>query len=222
MTGKTYNSKEICEMFSISAPRLLQFRKGQQVKVKTNKPNVLREYKFDPLLEEGKDWYWDGSEVVFKQSSVIKLSKRKTYNKTGQNLITVKTQQKADRLQAKAQLAQQMKQNGEYTVQEISDKLKISVQKIYSLRDISTNKPVSYTDYLIQNKDWRYEDGKVILMGLAKEKIKGYANLLIQKQQIPKVKRIGVLVGTKIFHLTGSEADAIIDLLTKYQERKRK
>ena len=33
MAQKTYNSKEVCEMFSLSAPRLLQFRKGQTVKV---------------------------------------------------------------------------------------------------------------------------------------------------------------------------------------------
>lgn len=216
MSGKTYNSKEICEMFNISAPRLLQFRKGQSVKIKTNDENLIRSYKFDPLLEEGKDWYWDGSEVVFRQSSVTKLSKRKKYNKSGENKILAKDRKKLER-EEKNKLNE-----GEYTVQEIADRLGITVQKIYSLRDISTNKPVSYKNYLIQNKDWKYDDGKVILFQSAKEKIKGYVDLLKEKEDIPKAKRIAVLIGTKVFHLTGEAAQGVIEMIQLEQIRKNK
>jgi hypothetical protein len=216
MSGKTYNSKEICEMFNISAPRLLQFRKGQSVKIKTNDENLIRSYKFDPLLEEGKDWYWDGSEVVFRQSSVTKLSKRKKYNKSGENKILAKDRKKLER-EEKNKLNE-----GEYTVQEIADRLGITVQKIYSLRDISTNKPVSYKNYLIQNKDWKYDDGKVILFQSAKEKIKGYVDLLKEKEDVPKAKRIAVLIGTKVFHLTGEAAQGVIEMIQLEQIRKNK
>ncbi|MFZ9760757.1 MAG: hypothetical protein ACO3EO_01485 [Candidatus Kapaibacteriota bacterium] len=216
MSGKTYNSKEICEMFNISAPRLLQFRKGQSVKIKTNDENLIRSYKFDPLLEEGKDWYWDGSEVVFRQSSVTKLSKRKKYNKSGENKILAKDRKKLER-EEKNKLNE-----GEYTVQEIADRLGITVQKIYSLRDISTNKPVSYKNYLIQNKDWKYDDGKVILFQSAKEKIKGYVDLLKEKEDVPKAKRIAVLIGTKVFHLTGEAAQGVIEMIQLEQIRKHK
>jgi len=216
MSGKTYNSKEICEMFNISAPRLLQFRKGQSVKIKTNDENLIRSYKFDPLLEEGKDWYWDGSEVVFRQSSVTKLSKRKKYNKSGENKILAKDRKKLER-EEKNKLNE-----GEYTVQEIADRLGITVQKIYSLRDISTNKPVSYKNYLIQNKDWKYDDGKVILFLSAKEKIKGYVDLLKEKEDVPKAKRIAVLIGTKVFHLTGEAAQGVIEMIQLEQNRKHK
>jgi len=216
MSRKTYNSKEICEMFNISAPRLLQFRKGQSVKIKTNDENLIRSYKFDPLLEEGKDWYWDGSEVVFRQSSVTKLSKRKKYNKSGENKILAKDRKKLER-EEKNKLNE-----GEYTVQEIADRLGITVQKIYSLRDISTNKPVSYKNYLIQNKDWKYDDGKVILFQSAKEKIKGYVDLLKEKEDVPKAKRIAVLIGTKVFHLTGEAAQGVIEMIQLEQIRKHK
>ncbi len=216
MSGKTYNSKEICEMFNISAPRLLQFRKGQSVKIKTNDENLIRSYKFEPLLEEGKDWYWDGSEVVFRQSSVTKLSKRKKYNKSGDNKIPAKDRKKLER-EEKNKLNE-----GEYTVQEIADRLGITVQKIYSLRDISTNKPVSYKNYLIQNKDWKYDDGKVILFLSAKEKIKGYVDLLKEKEDVPKAKRIAVLIGTKVFHLTGEAAQGVIEMIQLEQIRKHK
>ena len=216
MSGKTYNSKEICEMFNISAPRLLQFRKGQSVKIKTNDENLIRSYKFEPLLEEGKDWYWDGSEVVFRQSSVTKLSKRKKYNKSSDNKIPAKDTKKLER-EEKNKLNE-----GEYTVQEIADRLGITVQKIYSLRDISTNKPVSYKNYLIQNKDWKYDDGKVILFLSAKEKIKGYVDLLKEKEDVPKAKRIAVLIGTKVFHLTGEAAQGVIEMIQLEQNRKHK
>ncbi|MGA1248860.1 MAG: hypothetical protein ACO323_01165 [Candidatus Kapaibacteriota bacterium] len=203
-------------MFNISAPRLLQFRKGQSVKIKTNDENLIRSYKFDPLLEEGKDWYWDGSEVVFRQSSVTKLSKRKKYNKSGENKILAKDRKKLER-EEKNKLNE-----GEYTVQEIADRLGITVQKIYSLRDISTNKPVSYKNYLIQNKDWKYDDGKVILFQSAKEKIKGYVDLLKEKEDVPKAKRIAVLIGTKVFHLTGEAAQGVIEMIQLEQIRKHK
>jgi len=111
---------------------------------------------------------------------------------------------------------------GEYTVQEIADRLGITVQKIYSLRDISTNKPVSYKNYLIQNKDWKYDDGKVILFQSAKEKIKGYVDLLKEKEDVPKAKRIAVLIGTKVFHLTGEAAQGVIEMIQLEQIRKNK
>ena len=215
MSGKTYNSKEICEMFNISAPRLLQFRKGQSVNVKTSKDRVLRNYKFEALLEEGKDWYWDGSEVVFRQSSVTKLSKRKIYNKNRDNNAEPKERKKRENKKEN-----QLKE-GEYTVQEIADRLDISVQKIYALRDISSNKPVSYKNYLIQNQDWRYDDGKVILLQTAKEKIKGYIELLKDREEVPKAKRIAILIGTKVFHLTGEAAYRVIDIIEDDQARRK-
>jgi len=215
MSGKTYNSKEICEMFNISAPRLLQFRKGQSVNVKTSKDGVLRNYKFEALLEEGKDWYWDGSEVVFRQSSVTKLSKRKIYNKNRDNNAEPKERKKRENKKEN-----QLKE-GEYTVQEIADRLDISVQKIYALRDISSNKPVSYKNYLIQNQDWRYDDGKVILLQTAKEKIKGYIELLKDREEVPKAKRIAILIGTKVFHLTGEAAYRVIDIIEDDQARRK-
>jgi len=216
MLGKTYNSKEICEMFNISAPRLLQFRKGQSVRVKTTKEGVLRTYKFDALLEEGKDWYWDGSEVVFRQSAVTKLSKRKVYNKNRDNTNNEPKERKKRENKKENQLKE-----GEYTVQEIADRLDITVQKIYALRDISSNKPVSYKNYLIQNQDWRYDDGKVILLQTAKEKIKGYIDLLKDREEVPKAKRIAILIGTKVFHLTGESAYRVIDIIEEDQARKK-
>lgn len=209
---KTYNSKEICVLFNISAPRLLQFRKGQQVTVKSKNPSKPdRAYKFDPLLIEGTDWVWDGSEVVFRQSAVTKLSKRKIYNKHGNS--NIQPLQKAKRVKpAKPKL-----KAGEYTVQEIADKYKTTVQKIYALRDISSNKPISYNDYLIQNKDWIYDDGKVILFESAKSKIKGYIELLKERSEVPKARRIAVLVGTKVFHLTGNEAHMVIAIIQSKQ-----
>lgn len=216
MISKTYNSKEICEMFNISAPRLLQFRKGQSVTAPGKGKNNARIYSFEPLLEEGTDWYWDGSEVVFRQSAVIKISKRKKYNKSGEHNYEAREKRKKEK-----KAANELKE-GEYTVQEIADRLNLTVQKIYALRDISSNKPVSYTNYLIQNKDWRYDDGKVILLQSAKEKVKGYADLLKDKEEIPKAKRIAILIGTKVFHLTGEAAIRVINIIEQEQSRKKK
>jgi hypothetical protein len=147
---------------------------------------------------------------------VTKLSKRKKYNKSGENKILAKDRKKLER-EEKNKLNE-----GEYTVQEIADRLGITVQKIYSLRDISTNKPVSYKNYLIQNKDWKYDDGKVILFQSAKEKIKGYVDLLKEKEDVPKAKRIAVLIGTKVFHLTGEAAQGVIEMIQLEQIRKHK
>lgn len=212
---KNYTSKEICDMFKISPPRLLQFRKGQSVVVKSKNPSKPdRVYNFDPLLEEGLDWYWDGSEVVFRQSTIAKLSKRKQYNKSG-NYTAQALQRTMQQKKAKQKL-----KDGEYSVQDIADKYKLTVQKVYALRDISTNRPVSYKDYLIQNKDWKYDDGKVILFESAKKKIKGYAELIKEKEQVPKAKRIAILVGTKLFHLTGNEAQMVISIIQSKQKKR--
>ncbi len=100
--------------------------------------------------------------------------------------------------------------------------MKLTVQKIYALRDISTNKPVSFQNYLKQNKDWKYDDGKVILLKSAKEKIQQYANMLKEKAEIPKSKKLSVLIGNKVFHLHGDAANAVIKIIEKEQLSRKK
>jgi hypothetical protein len=223
MAQKTYNSKEVCEMFSLSAPRLLQFRKGQTVKVTGKDINEEpRFYEFEPILTEGKDWEWNGSEVVFKESAITKLKQRKAYRKFQNKSVAVReTKQRANRKNRKLDTNREVN-NPEFSVQEIAEEMKLTVQKIYALRDISTNKPVSFKNYLKQNKDWRYDDGKVILLKSAKEKIQQYADILKQKEEIPKSKKLTVIIGNKVFHLQGDAANAVIKIIEKEQHSKKK
>lgn len=223
MAQKTYNSKEVCEMFNLSAPRLLQFRKGQTVKVAgKGKDNEPRFYEFEPILKEGKDWVWNGSEVLFKESAITKLKQRKSYRKYQNNNLTTRgTKPTANRQQRKLETKKEVN-NLEFSVQELAEEMKLTVQKIYALRDISTNKPVSFQNYLKQNKDWKYDDGKVILLKSAKEKIQQYADMLKEKEEIPKSKKLSVLIGNKVFHLQGDAANAVIKIIEKEQLSKKK
>ena len=223
MTQRTYNSKEVCEMFNLSAPRLLQFRKGQTVKVKGKSKNEEpRYYEFEQILEEGKDWDWNGSEVVFKESAITKLKQRKAYRKYQNKTVAVREKKTtANKEQSKLDTNRKVN-NLEYSVQELAEEMKLTVQKIYALRDISTNKPVSFHNYLKQNKDWRYDDGKVVLLKSAREKIQQYANILKQKEEIPKSKKLTVLIGNKVFHLHGEAANTVIKIIEKEQHSKKK
>jgi hypothetical protein len=223
MTKKTYTSKEVCEMFNLSAPRLLQFRKGQTVKVAgKGKNDETRFYNFEPILKEGKDWEWNGSEVVFNESAITKLKQRKSYRKLQNNAVSTRgTNQSSSRQQRKLETKREIN-NLEFSVQELADEMKLTVQKIYALRDISTNKPVSFQNYLKQNKDWKYDDGKVILLKSAKEKIQQYANMLKEKAEIPKSKKLSVLIGNKVFHLHGDAANAVIKIIEKEQLSRKK
>lgn len=224
MAGKTYNSKEVCEMFQLSAPRLLQFRKGQTVKVKgRDSDEDDRVYSFEPLLQENKDWFWDGSEVVFRQSAIDILSKRKIYRKfNSRNQATQNTKKINKKVKDKLDNNKKKLQQNEFSVQELAEQLNLTVQKIYALRDISTNKPVSFQNYLKQDKDWKYDDGKVILLKSAKDKIQEYAELLKEKEVVPKSKRITILIGNKVFHLSGESAMAVINIIEKDQISKKK
>ena len=76
---KTYNTKEVCNMFNLSAPRLSHFRKGQQVKVKSKKNHQDRVYNFDPILQENKDWFWKDSNAIFTESAIQILKNRKIF-----------------------------------------------------------------------------------------------------------------------------------------------
>ena len=223
MAQKTYNSKEVCEMFSLSAPRLLQFRKGQTVKVAgKGKNDEPRFYDFEPILKEGKDWEWNGSEVVIKESAITKLKQRKAYRKIQSNTVTSRgTKSSSKRQQGKLETKREIN-SLEFSVQELAEEMKLTVQKIYALRDISTNKPVSFQNYLKQNKDWKYDDGKVILFKSAKEKVKQYADMLKEKEEIPKSKKLSVLIGNKVFHLLGDAANAVIKIIEKDQLSKKK
>jgi hypothetical protein len=210
-------------MFNLSAPRLLQFRKGQKVKVAGKGENEeSRIYEFEPILTEGKDWEWDGSEVIFKESAITKLKQRKAYRKyhsktSSARSSRTKTLRQKGKLETKREA-----NNNEFSVQELAEEMNLTVQKIYALRDISTNKPVSFQKYLLLNKDWKYDDGKVVLLKGAREKIKEYAEMLKEKEVVPKSKRITILIGNKVFHLSGTAADSVIKIIEKEQMSKKK
>jgi hypothetical protein len=225
MIKKTYTSKEVCEMFNLSAPRLLQFRKGQKVRVSTKNENEEpRTYEFDPILIEGEDWEWNGSEVVFNESSIIKLKERKAYRKYQHRMSSDRGAKSLARRQLG--ISYEPKDininNLEFSVQEIAEEMNLSVQKIYALRDISSNKPVSFTNYLKLNKDWKYDDGKVILFRSARQKIQEYANMLKEKEEVPKTRKITVLIGNKVFHLQGEASNAVIRIIEQEQLSKKK
>ena len=212
---RMYNSKEICAMFNITAPRLLQFRKGQLVNVKS-KDGSPRTYTFDPILIENKDWYWNESEAVFRESAITKIKERKANRKLGEHTANSKAKRK-EILKTNNSL-----KDGEYLVPAIAKKYKITVQNVYSLRDTSTTKPKSYSNYLIQGKDWRFDGGKVILLKSSIAKIEEYVKMLKEKRNVPKANRISVLVNSKLFHLSGEDAKKVIEMLQKKQNDKNK
>jgi len=192
---KTYNSNDLRKMFKVSKPRLTQFRKGQKV----------NRYFYGPVIEEGKDWYWNGSEVIYTESAV-QILKSRTINKN-------RNKHKAKQVASKS-----IKRVGEYTIQDVATEVGLTVQKIYALRDFSSNKPVAFTNYLIFNTDWKYIDGSVIVFESGKAKVAEYAQFLEERKKVPKSKRITVLIGTKVFNLTGEEARSIIEIVKRKQE----
>lgn len=205
-TMKTYSSKEVCKMFNLSAPRLLQFRKGQQVQVKSKNPSHAdKVYSFDPILEENKDWFWEGSEVVFTESAIEILNSRKQYRKYATRLRSTKI--------PKAQ-TQTPKKDGFITFIDASIKLNTSVQKIYALRDVALNIPKSAKkEHILRlNKDWIFEDGKILLKVEAVEKIKAFLETR-KKAQLEKNKKLTILQGKNVMIVSGEKAKKILEIL---------
>lgn len=205
---KTYSSKEVCKMFNLSAPRLLQFRKGQQVQVKSKNPSHAdRVYSFDPILEENKDWFWDGSEVIFAESAIEILNSRKQYRKYATRLSSTKI--------PKSQIpAPTPKKDGYTTFTDVSKNLKVSVQKIYALRDVATNIPKSAKkEHILRlNKDWIFEDGKILLKEESVEKIKSFLES-IKKAKLEQGKKLTILQGKNVMIVSGEKAKKILEIL---------
>jgi hypothetical protein len=44
---------------------------------------------------------------------------------------------------------------------------------------------------------------------------------LKDREEVPKAKRIAILIGTKVFHLTGEFAFRVIDIIEEDQARKK-
>jgi hypothetical protein len=202
---KTYNTKEVCNMFNLSTTRLSHFRKGQQVKVKSKKNHQDRVYTFDPILQENKDWFWKDSNAIFTESAIQILKNRKKYRKLsgkGSSTQTPNVRRKY------------IPKKGFLTFPDVSAKLKISIQKIYALRDNAKNIPKSATNkhILRLNKDWILEDGKVLLKVEAVEKIKDFFETR-KKTILNKNKKLTILQGKNVVIVSGEKARKILDIL---------
>jgi hypothetical protein len=210
-TKKTYTSDEVAKLYNLSTPRLLQLRKGQIVntyETVRGKKVLARSYSFPPILEEGKDWEWTGSEVVFFESALKKITNRKANRKhNGKTQRPNSTKVKVVKIKAPSF------PKGAVMVPDVANEFKITVQQIYAIRDTSINKPRSFTNYLIKGKDWDYINGKVALYKSAIPKVKELVALIKQKATMPKVKSITALVGTKAFRISGADAQRIIDII---------
>lgn len=205
---KTYTSKEICKMYNLSAPRLLQFRKGQKVEVKSKDPKFEdKVYTFDPILQENKDWYWEGSEVVFTESAIEILNGRKQYRKYGGRLKSTKTPKSQTPTPTPSK-------NGYITFIDASKNLKVSVQKIYALRDVALNIPKSAKkEHILRlNKDWIFEDGKILLKEESVEKIKAFLETR-KKAKLEQSKKLTILQGKNVVIVSGEKAKKILDIL---------
>lgn len=206
-TPITYTTKEICANFGITAPRLLQMRKGQTVKLKkkVNGKLVSKDYTFPPILIENKDWSWDGSEVLFYQSAFNKLAERNHFRR----------QYKKHRETFTNQIKPVKKSHeGLIRAQDLANKLEIKVQRIYSMRDISKK---SSAIKLQVKKDWVYSEGKVMIMPEAASIIENYIKeeRNPSKPSIPKSGKITVIFGDKAITVSGETANNVLKVIEK-------
>lgn len=70
----TFNTKDLCAIYSISAPRLSQIRNGEKAKSNKNAKGKSAVLNCEPILKKGEDWTWKNSQVVYYMSAIKKLN----------------------------------------------------------------------------------------------------------------------------------------------------
>ncbi len=71
---KGYSTEEISEITGLTEPRIHQMRNGQRVKIKSNN----KVYEFKPLLEKGKHWDWNETDVIIFPEGLKAIQARRT------------------------------------------------------------------------------------------------------------------------------------------------
>ena len=85
----TFNTKDLCAIYSISAPRLSQIRNGRKTKSIENASGNPMVYDCEPILKKGQDWNWKMSEVVYYMSAIRKLNNQTKKGKSIQKNLGV-------------------------------------------------------------------------------------------------------------------------------------
>jgi len=207
---RIFTSKEICDMFGLTAPRLCHFRYGQTVHSKSKtKGGISKVYKMPPCLTEGKDWYKNGREIIYRESAIEILKERRHYEKSSSlknsPLVTFRTTRTSPK-------------NGFLTVKEVSRMLDSKYSDVYNLRDASSNIPklAEESHILKMDEDWIYHNGSILLKKESVEKVKSF----LEKKRNPfkRARKVTILWGNISSSISGQKAKKILEILRDKSE----
>lgn len=85
----TFNTKDLCAIYSISPPRLAQIRNGQKTKLNKNVTGKSVVYNREPILKKGEDWNLKNLQVVYYMSAIKKLNNQTKKGKSIQKNLGI-------------------------------------------------------------------------------------------------------------------------------------
>jgi len=143
---------------------------------------------------------------MFSESSITKIKNKKRNRK-----FNIKS--KAIPSPSKEKVK---KEEGLLEVKNLADKLKLTVQNIYAMRDIS-KKNIANSKYhsLVEDQDWKHINGKVFITKEGVEKIK--ENIKIKRNRkellLEKNAKITIIHKSNVFTISGELAFKIAEMV---------
>jgi hypothetical protein len=167
-----YTTQEVCEISGLTQPRLSQLRRGQTISSSSNN----KKYFIEPLLKESVDWFWSGGrKTMFTPLGLKKILERVRYNrrsKNGSNSSNVDGSIIDVRMGNLPVDDTPFNPSTMISAKDAAEQLGVSVQKLYSMRDMSTKSKNPQRPEAIKGIDWFFSGGGVYFTKDIVEKIK--------------------------------------------------
>lgn len=201
---RIYTSKEVCDMFGLTSARMCHFRYGQTVHSKNKTGGISKVYKMPACLIEGKDWYKDGREIIYRESAIQILKERRHYEKSGKLKNSKLVSFRATRTSPK---------DGFLTLREVARSFNVKYSDVYNLRDASPNIPklADESHILKMDEDWIYHNSGILLKKESVEKVKAF----LEKKRNPfrRARKVTILWGNISSNISGEKAKKILEIL---------
>jgi len=237
LSQRLYDSNEISGIFGVSLPRLSQLRTGQTM-VKGDKT-----YVFEPIFEEGVDYIVDGVKVLYTQSAYDKLKERRPYERVKKKDSQAKSPKsktpkvKAPKVESEEKIERrgrktimvtppELSQKGFILVHEVSEKMNIKRNKLYTIFYKYKNGSILNEDgtpvQIEQGKDFIVDGGRIAIHQDLVEKMKQSLGKKTSKTKKTETfsGKISIICGDRILKISKEESQKIIEILSQKSKEK--
>ncbi len=220
---KLYDSNEMSAICGLSLPRLSQLRTGQTI------TKGDRTYVFEPLFELGVDYIMDGSKAFYTEEALKKLKERKKPKAPKQEAPKAEKPKKEETevspkvgkrgRKTLKETPPELSQKGFILVNEVSEKMNIKKEKLYTIFYKYKSGHVLNEDGTIfqieEGKDFVTERGRIAIH-------KDLVDRIIQStpNKEPQAPTLSLIYRDRILKMSKEESEKILEILSETSKAK--